>query len=202
MSFHRRQSNQIWYQSPTFAGFRGRVSYGATSGATSNATNDGANTPGNVKASLWGANVSYTLGGLYAGIGWENHNNYLTTAARLTSGAGFVLGGQAATATQASTLAQIPVGSATTNGISSDDANGWNFNLRYTFGFGLSIGGYYETIKWDMHYNTSTTGNVNKLDRDAWRLDAAYQLGAHTFGVQYGQGDQARRRGGRRQLQQ
>ena len=81
-SFHRRQSNQIWYQSPTFAGFRGRVSYGATSGATSNATNDGANLPSTVKPQLWGASVSYTLGGLYAGVGWEKHDDYITTAAR------------------------------------------------------------------------------------------------------------------------
>jgi predicted porin len=188
-SFHRRQSNQIWYQSPTFAGFRGRLSYGATSGGTSNATNEGANFPSEVNATLWGAGVSYTLGGLFAGIGYEKHTDYLTTAARLTAGAGFVLGGQAATATTASTLAAIPVGTSTTNGISGDDSDGWNFNLRYTFGFGLSLGAYYETITWDMNYNTSTTGNVTKLDRDAWRLDAAYQLGAHTFGIQYGKGD-------------
>jgi len=187
-SFHRRQSNQIWYQSPTFAGFRGRLSYGATSGATGNATNDGANFPSTVKAQLWGVGVSYTLGGLFAGAAYEKHDDYITTAARLTSGAGFTLGGTPATATQASTVAQIPVGTATTNGISSDDATGWNVNLRYTFGFGLSIGGYYEMVEWDMNYSGSTTGNLNSIERDAWRLDAAYQLGAHTFGIQYGQG--------------
>ena len=187
-SFHRRQSNQIWYQSPTFAGFRGRVSYGATSGSSSNATPDGANFPSKVKPQLWGANVSYTLGGLYAGVGWEKHDDYITAAARYTP-VGFTLGGQAATATTGSTIAQIPIGSSTTNGISGDDSQAWNVNLRYTFGFGLSIGGYYETIKWDMNYSTGATGNVTKIERDAWRLDAAYQLGAHTFGVQYGKGD-------------
>jgi predicted porin len=186
-SFHRRQSNQIWYQSPTFAGFRGRLSYGASSGATGNVTNDGANTPSTVKPQLWGANVSYTLGGLYAGIGWEKHDDYITTAARLTP-AGFLLGGQNVVGTT-STLAAIPVGSSTTNGISGDDSQGWNFNLRYTFAFGLSLGGYYETIKWDMNYSTGATGNVTRLDRNAWRLDAAYQLGAHTFGVQFGKGE-------------
>ena len=190
LSFHRRQSNQIWYQSPTWAGFRGRVSYGATSGATGNATNDGANFPSTVKAQLWGAGVSYTLGGLYAGVGWEKHDNYITTAARLTAGAGFILGGAQNVAGVASTLAQIPVGTATTNGISGDDADAWNINLRYTFGFGLSIGGYYEWAKWDMNYNASATGNLTQVKRDAWRLDAAYQLGAHTFGIQYGQGNQ------------
>jgi predicted porin len=92
MSFHRRQSNQIWYQSPTFAGFRGRVAYGATSGGTGNATNEGANFPGDVKAELWGVGASYTLGGLFAGVAYEYHDNYITTAARLTQGAGFILG--------------------------------------------------------------------------------------------------------------
>ena len=68
LSFHRRQSNSVWYQSPTWAGLRGRVAYGATGGATANATNDGAPFPGgDTKAQLWGAGVSYTLGGLYAG---------------------------------------------------------------------------------------------------------------------------------------
>ena len=40
-SFNRRVGNSVWYQSPNWAGFSGRVQYGATSGATSNATNSG-----------------------------------------------------------------------------------------------------------------------------------------------------------------
>jgi predicted porin len=203
-SFHRRQSNQIWYQSPTWAGFRGRVSYGATSGLTSNATNDGAATPGSVEAQLWGASVSYTLGGLYAGIGWEYHEDYLTTALRSGSAggvlggaipgfatAGFNLGGNPIAGASSATLAAIPVGSGVAVGASGDEATGWNFNLRYTFGFGLSIGAYYEMIEWEIDYGNETgaeVGLLQKADRDAWRLDAAYQLGAHTFGIQFGQG--------------
>ena len=211
-SFHRRAGNSIWYQSPTWAGFRGRIVYNATSGATSNATNDGAPFPGKVKPQLWGANVSYTLGGLYAGIAYENHTDYIAAAARAmgtnitTTGAlvastagtacaglgnGFALGGQLAAAGNPATAACIPVGSGTAAGISGDDADGWNVNLRYTFGFGLSIGGYYEWIKWKMKYgnaNGTEVGLVNDVKRDAWRLDAAYQLGAHTFGIQWGQG--------------
>ena len=215
-SFHRRQSNQIWYQSPTWAGFRGRISYGATGGATSNATNDGAAFPGKVTAQLWGAGVSYTLGGLYAGVGYEWHGDYLTTAARTmgtnitttgavmastaatacsTLGNGFALGGLAAGGGVGSTLACMPTGSATAAGLNGDDSDAWNINLRYTFGFGLSIGGYYEWVKWKMNYG-NTTGNevglVNDIKRNAWRLDAAYQLGAHTFGIQYGHGNELR----------
>ena len=211
-SFHRRQSNSVWYQSPTFAGFRGRIAYGATSGSTSNATNEGAPTPGEVKPYLWGASVSYALGGLYAGIGWEYHEDYITASARAmgtnvtTTGAliastagtacaglgnGFAAGGQAATAFSAATAACMPIGSATAVGLSGDDATAWNFNLRYTFGFGLSLGGYYETIEWKMKYGNNpgtAVGLVTKVEREAWRLDAAYQLGAHTFGLQFGQG--------------
>jgi predicted porin len=85
----------------------------------------------------------------------------------------------------------MPVGSGTAAGLSGDHSDAWNVNLRYTFGFGLSIGGYYESVTWKMKYgNTNDTevGLVNKIDRDAWHLDAAYQLGAHTFGLQWGQG--------------
>ena len=39
-----------------------------------------------------------------------------------------------------------------------------------------------------MNYNNRGRGNVTQLKRDAWRVDAAYQLGAHTFGIQYGMG--------------
>jgi predicted porin len=205
-SFHRRQSNQIWYQSPTWAGLRGRVAYGATSGLTSNATNEGAATPGEVKAQLWGASVSYTLGGLYAGVGYEYHEDYLTTAVRSGLGggvlggaipgfatAGFNLGGNPVAAGSSATLAAIPVGSGTAVGASGDESWGWNANLRYTFGFGLSIGAYYESIEWEIDYGNSTgaeVGLLQKVEREAWRLDAAYQLGAHTFGIQFGQGRQ------------
>jgi predicted porin len=216
LSFHRRQQNQIWYQSPTWAGFRGRVSYGATSGATGNASNDGAPFPGDIKPYLWGVGASYTLGGLYAGVGYEYHKDYITSNGRLmganigtngvalastaatgcsTLGNGFALGGQALNlaAGLGSTLACMPTGSATAAGMSGDDANAWNVNLRYTFGFGLSIGGYYEWTKWDIDYGNTTgleAGLVTQLKREAWRLDAAYQLGAHTFGVQYGKGNE------------
>jgi predicted porin len=216
-SFHRRVGNSIWYQSPTWAGFRGRVQYGATGGATSNATNDSANFPSQVKPSLWGVGVSYTLGGLFAGVGWELHNDYFTSAVRnmgtnaaITNAAGtrcatgsaaavqaFDLGGNPlAAAGQSATIGCIPVGSATANGIRDDDSTAWNVNLRYTFPFGLSIGGYYEWVRWRMNYgnNPGTSvatgiGNVERVSRNAWRLDAAYQLGAHTFGLQYARGD-------------
>jgi predicted porin len=211
-SFHRRQSNSIWYQSPTWAGFRGRIVYGATSGATGNASNDGSPTPGSVKPQLWGVGVSYTLGGLYAGIGYEYHEDYITAAARAmgtnvtTTGAllastagtacaglgnGFALGGQLAGGGFGATAACMPTGSATAVGLSGDESTGWNANLRYTFGFGLSLGAYYETIEWKMDYGNATgaeVGLLRKIEREAWRLDAAYQLGAHTFGIQWGQG--------------
>jgi predicted porin len=209
-AYTRRVGNSIWYQSPTWAGFRGRLAYGATSGATSNATNESPNLPSTVKPSLWSLGLSYTLGGLYAGLGYEYHGDYITAAARnmgtgnlpATAGcsAGFALGGNAtASATNSATLACIPIGTATTNGISSDDGDAVNVNLRYTFGFGLSIGGYYEWIKYKMDYanNPGGTialgdGNLTELKRNAYRLDAAYQVGSHTFGLQYGRGGDLR----------
>lgn len=184
-------------------GFSARVQYGATNGATSNATNEAPNFPSTVKPSLWSVGLNYTLGGLYAGVGYEHHGDYITAAARnmgaaglpATAGcaAGFALGGNAtASPTRSATLACIPIGTATTNGISSDDSNAVNINLRYTFGFGLSIGGYYEWVKYKADYGNNPggtiatgDGNLTELKRNAYRLDAAYQLGPHTFGLQY-----------------
>jgi predicted porin len=221
-SFNRRVGNSVWYQSPNWAGFSGRVQYGATSGSTSNATNSDSTTPGSVKPWLGSVGLNYTLGGLYAGLGYEYHKDYITASTRSIGAAGFntlaqqttncpagfALGGTAlnAAAATGNTIACIPVGSNVANGISSDKSTGWNVNLRYTFAFGLSIGGYYEWIKWKMSYNNNpgfdgsgsalscSLGdcNVTEIKRDAWRLDAAYQLGAHTFGLQYAQGNDLR----------
>ena len=82
LAYHRRRSNSVWYQSPTWAGLRGRVAYGATGGSTANASNDGAPFPGKAEAWLAGVGVSYTLGGLYAGVAYEYHGDYITQAAR------------------------------------------------------------------------------------------------------------------------
>ena len=202
--FNRRVANSVWYVSPNWAGFSGRVQYGATSGSTSNATNESPNFPSTVKPSLWSVGLNYALGGFNAGVAYEYHGDYITAAARSMGAAGlpaigtgcapgFALGGNATIgATNSATLACIPIGTAASNGISSDSANAWNVNLRYTFGFGLSIGGYYEWIKYKMDYannpgGTVATGdgNLTELKRNAYRLDAAYQLGPHTFGLQY-----------------
>ena len=218
-SFNRRVNNSLWYQSPNWAGFSGRLQYGAVSGATSNATNSGAPFPGSVKPQLWSLGLNYTLGGFYGGLGYEYHKDYITAAARSIGTAGFAtiaqqttncpggfaLGGTAlnAAALTGNTTACMPVGSGVANGLSGDDSNAWNVNLRYTFAFGLSIGGYYEWVKWKMDYanNPGFDGsgsvvscalgdcNVTEIKRQAWRLDAAYQLGAHTFGLQYAHGN-------------
>ena len=72
-SFNRRVTNSTWYQSPNWAGFSGRVQYGTTSGATSNATNNDSTFPSSVKPWLGSVGINYTLGGLYAGVGYEYH---------------------------------------------------------------------------------------------------------------------------------
>ena len=73
--------------------------------------------------------------------------------------------------------------------MSTSDDWAWNANLRYTFAFGLSIGGYYEHLRYKLDYNNDLLNPtaLKKLERDAWRLDVAYQVGPHTFAVQYGQ---------------
>src|SRR5262245_30066635 len=88
-SFNRRVGNSVWYQSPNWAGFSGRVQYGVTSGATSNATNDSSTFPGSVKPSLWSVGLNYPLGGLFVGAGYEYHGDFITAATRSIGTAGF-----------------------------------------------------------------------------------------------------------------
>src|SRR5262249_35258759 len=64
--------------------------------------------------------------------------------------------------------------------------NAFNVNLRYTFAFGLSIGGYWEKLKYSVDYSTFQVGTLTDLDKTSWRADVAYQIGPHTIGLQYG----------------
>ena len=186
-SFHRRQSNSFWYQSPSWAGFRIRAHWGAENNQSSPSNNTGTGVGGELNPWLFGASVSYTLGGLYAGVGYEYHNDYIALAARTygglqMGGTGGVLAG--------STSSNIPIGAA---GVNDSGDYAVNVNLRYTFAFGLSIGGYYEWLRYNINYNAGAPLTaLEDVRRNAWRLDGAYQLGPHTFAIQYGQsGDQS-----------
>jgi predicted porin len=75
--------------------------------------------------------------------------------------------------------------------MTGSDAHAWNINARYTFPMGFSGGIYYEQTKWNWQYGTSIAGaapaisNVTSLDKNAYRLDVAYQTGPHTVGLMY-----------------
>ena len=94
-------------------------------------------------------------------------------ATNFGAGPGFALGGNPTAGAANATVACMPVGTASTVGLNGDDSDGWNVNVRYTFGFGLSIGGYYEWIKWKPKYANQSgaeVGLVTEIKRDAWRL--------------------------------
>ena len=180
-SFHRRVSNSFWYQSPSWAGFRLRAHYGAEGNQTTASSGAGASgTGGRLNPQLFGASASYTLGGFYGGVGYENHQDYLAAAARTYGG--MTLGGVGLAPSL--TLATIPSGAA---GVSSSSDNGWNANLRYTFAFGLTLGAYAEWLKWKIDYNAGAPGSaLTEFDKKGYRFDVAYQIGPHTIGAQYG----------------
>ena len=151
--------------------------------------------------------LNYAIGGFAGGVAWEHHEDYITAAARsgvanggntgMTAGNGFVLG-SVVQGGVGQVISNIPVGTGTAFGISSDKDDAYNINLRYTFqnlGPGaLTIGGYWEELKYKLNYSgtgpaNSTNNlatNVNDFKRDAWRFEAVYQMGPHTFGAQYG----------------
>ena len=177
-SFHRRVSNSFWYQSPSWAGFRLRLHYGAPGNQSTPSDGSGTGTGGKLNPTLYSVGATYTLGGLYAALGYEYHTDYLAAASRTFGG--LVVGGIG------TTLTTIPTGA---TGVKSSGDWAWNANLRYTFAFGLTLGGYYEQLRYRLDYNNDFLNPtaLKRLDRDAWRLDAAYQIGPHTFGLQYGQ---------------
>ena len=85
--FNRRVPNSVWYQSPIGPGSVPGSSTGPR--AARRTMHDGApDLPSTVKPSLWSVGLNYTLGGLYAGVGYEHHGDYITAAARNMGTAG------------------------------------------------------------------------------------------------------------------
>lgn len=183
-SFHRRMSNTLQYWSPTWSGFQLKVVYQDEQlKQASNLVNGTAT----LTPKAWGGSLTYSAGPLYAGIGYERHDDYIAFAARnfnpTVGGGGFYFGGQA------NTTAFIPgavgAGAAGVAGSSSSRDTAWNFNARYTFG-AFTLGAYYERLKWTVGYQGILQGGeITELRKRAWGLEGAFVTGPHTIGIRY-----------------
>jgi predicted porin len=184
-TFSRRQGTTIWYQSPSWSGFKVRgqykVNHGDSTSDTATIAGGGVTAPNALKTSIWGLSGTYTNGPLFVGVGYERHNDLAAFGIR-TWGTNMILG---------TTAAGVPIAQFEGRNIAGSDAHAWNINARYTFGGGFSGGIYYERINWNFEYGNTLAGvaplasNVTNLDKKAYRLDVAYQTGPHTIGLMY-----------------
>lgn len=77
-AFSRRQNASVFYETPNFSGFQGKVAM-----SSPNLTATGSNSTGatlNAKPRAWGASVTYTNGPLYLVGGYENHHDFSTNS--------------------------------------------------------------------------------------------------------------------------
>jgi predicted porin len=71
VSFSRRQSNAIFYDTPNFSGFQGFVGVSTTTGSVAQT-----NAASGTKPRTWGVAGTYTNGPLYVNLGYESHSNF------------------------------------------------------------------------------------------------------------------------------
>ena len=207
MNFSRRQSGQLQWWSPNWNGFEVRVGYVPTqfttaansSAPNAAATNGNFNASGvataanglsSIRPSQWDLAASYTNGGLKVVGAYQTKKDYIAQSARLmyaTTGVAVAAGGS-----QVISIGQLSSAAGGTAGISQDISGskdrGYRLGASYRFGMGLTLGALYENLKWNMSYNTlgtATNANVTELKNTAWRLQANYATGKHTFTGEY-----------------
>ena len=77
----------------------------------------------------------------------------------------------------------------------SKDA-GHRLSAGYAFANGFALGTTWESLKWDMSYTTlgapvaASGQDVTQLKKNAWRLEASYVTGSHSFGGAYTRANQ------------
>ena len=208
MNFSARRSGQLQWWSPNWNGFEVRVGYqpaqftqAGTNGSNSSANPalnnasgaaGAANSLTSLRPTAWDLAASYTNGGLKVVGAYQAKKDFVAQAVRTyyNSGAVFTstaIGGGAAGSS--ANAARAAVGFS--QDISGSKDRGWRLGVSYKFDMGLTLGALYENLKWDMSYSTVSTNaaasnvNVTQLKNNAWRLQANYATGNHTFTGEY-----------------
>ena len=195
MNFDRRERSSIQWWSPNWNGFEARAAYNVTAdngGITVSNQAFGRNT---LKQNIWDLSLSYSNGPLFVGYAYERQNDTLAAAVR-TFGTIQTGGEAAAVGTQNGTWTFGTGAAAAGNShMTGSTGVGHRLGARYTFaGVGpgsLSIGGIWESLKWDMRYGVDAgaaavaSQNLTGLKKNAWRLQANYAWGSHFVGLDY-----------------
>ena len=206
MNFSRRQSGMLQWWSPNWNGFEVRVGYVPTQFTSAqNSSNTGtqsttfnasgvagaANTNSSLRPSQWDLAASYTNGGLKVVGAYQAKKDYVAQAVRTWYGTLGATAGAASSqmitiGTTGNNVAAGQVGFS--QDISGSKDRGWRLGASYRFDMGLSLGLLYENLKWNMNYSSAgagTAANVTELKNNAWRLQANYATGNHTFTGEY-----------------
>jgi predicted porin len=168
MNFDRRQANSLIYQSPALAGFALRVQHEVNFRRSSDFLEPRRN------PSLWSAHLAFSRAGVYAGLGYERRQDFVADAAQMATG--LSLGGLGSSQAQ---------WSAGPTGIAGSIEEGARANLRYSFGFGLTLGVLVEQLSFYARYGAAVAGDILELQKRAGRVEAVFRRGSHTLGGAY-----------------
>jgi len=190
------QFTSVWNSANPNAGGANAMSANFNAGAV-----PAGQTLSSLRPSQWDLAGSYTNGGLRLVAAYQAKNDYVAQAVRTmyaTSGAtaGAAAGSQVILVGSNSTTGAMPAvgGVGFSQNISGSKDRGYRLGASYRFGMGLTLGALYENTKWNMTYNTAGgaaaggvagVGNITEIKATAWRLQANYVTGKHTFTGEY-----------------
>ena len=158
-----RAANAMFYDTPTFSGFKARVAYSTNpasgEGEATLAANNG--NPGN--GSAWQFKANYDNGPINAVYSYfnykvEDRGNYT---------AGWAVAAAGITNTPTAVAAPNP-----------GDQKSSRLGAAYTFPMGIKVG-----LGWDR--STVANNATGDRTRTAWMLPISYTMGAHSFGFNY-----------------
>jgi len=164
-TFERRQGDSVQYWSPNLAGFAFRVGYSANEGKSANPS--GLLNNVHLNPDTWSASVTYALGPLNLGAGYERHVDWFGLNS-LTGNTG------------------APSG---TNDSSTDQ--GIRLTAGYTFG-NTTLNVLWERLEYENDGGTGATAatQLEEYERDLWYVSLLHKFGAVTFRAFYGHADE------------
>jgi len=208
-NFDRRQKQLLQWWSPNWNGFEVRAAYAANAFADG-ASGNNANTAGGVnitalpslRPTIWDLSATYANGPLVVAYSYSRQKDLLAYGANAAlNGVGGTLGAGTAitggTVTAANVLSTgwtmgtaLAAGAGTFMNASTGTGHrlGGKYEIALGGGSSLTLGGMWETLKWDMSYTqvaVAAASVLGNLQKTAYRLQAGYATGNHFVGFDY-----------------
>lgn len=159
-----RSSNVMFYETPTFSGFNGRIAYSTNAYGGEGEANLAAANGDTGNGSSYNIKLNYSNGPLAAVYSYWNHK--IEDRGNYTAGWAVVAAG----------ITNTPTAVAAPN---PADQNSNRLGVAYTFPMGLKVG-----LAWDRSTVKSNAATGDRT-RTAWMLPISYTMGAHVFAFNY-----------------